>query len=177
MKGLFFINKIIPLILIAFLVTFISDSGASIEIPSSSIRMRVIAKSNSQNDQNDKMIIKTALEDYLYDLTKDVKSSKEADMVIEEHLDELDDHISNTIKKEKINTTFKSSYGYNYFPEKEFKGVKYKSGNYKSYVVTLDEGKGDNWWCVLYPPLCLIDEDVEDNEYHFLIKDTLEKYN
>ena len=76
-----------------------------------------------------------------------------------------------------LDALYSSNFGYNYFPEKEFKGLNYKSGYYKSFVVTLDEGEGENWWCVLYPPLCLVDENKDDYEYHSLIKDTILKYN
>ncbi|MBO5530582.1 MAG: stage II sporulation protein R [Bacilli bacterium] len=55
----------------------------------------------------------------------------------------------------------------------------YKEGNYESLVVTLGEGKGDNFWCVLFPPLCLL--EAEDNssseiEYKFFVKELIDKY-
>ena len=69
------------------------------------------------------------------------------------------------------------NFGYNYFPEKEYKGVKYNEGYYESLLVTLGEGKGDNWWCVLFPPLCLIEADESsDVEYRSIIEEILEKY-
>ena len=62
-------------------------------------------------------------------------------------------------------------------PEKEYKGVKYKEGEYKSLLVTLGKGEGDNFWCVLFPPLCMMQtEETSEIEYKFLIKETLEKY-
>ena len=170
-------KKIVLLFILAFLVTCISNNNEYIEIPSTSIRMRVIAKSNEEKDQKDKIIIKSALEQKLYELIKGKKDYKKIDETIEDNLEQLDEGIKNTIEKNDINSNFKTNYGYNYFPKKEFKGLTYKAGNYKSYVVTLGEGEGDNWWCVLYPPICLIDETVDNYSYHSLIKDILEKYN
>ena len=65
-----------------------------------------------------------------------------------------------------------------YFPKKEYKGVEYNEGNYESLVITLGEGKGDNWWCVLFPPLCLIDaeEQTSDVEYKFLVKEIIKHF-
>lgn len=77
--------------------------------------------------------------------------------------------IKNTIPllKEQLNTyniPYSLNLGQNYFPEKNYKGVTYDAGNYESLVITLGSGLGDNWWCVLYPPLCLIeDEPTLDN--------------
>ena len=55
--------------------------------------------------------------------------------------------------------------------------AKNKEGYYESLVVTIGDGKGDNWWCVLFPPFCLIENDKKtDVEYRLYIKDMLEKY-
>lgn len=85
------------------------------------------------------------------------------------------------IKKqiEKYSDDYNVSYGLNYFPEKNYKGVTYKEGNYESLVITLGDGLGENWWCVLFPPLCLL-EASEDNysEYTYTtyVKEVLDKY-
>ena len=58
------------------------------------------------------------------------------------------------------------NYGYNYFPTKEYRGIKYKEGYYESIVISIGDAKGDNFWCVLFPNLCLIDtENTTDIEY------------
>ena len=66
------------------------------------------------------------------------------------------------------------------FPEKEYKGVVYDEGYYESLLVTLGEGKGDNFWCVLFPPLCLMEaeetDDTTEVEYKSFIKEIIEKY-
>ena len=67
----------------------------------------------------------------------------------------------------------------NYFPSKNYKGVLYQAGNYESLVITLGEGLGANFWCVLFPPLCLLDnetEDVSEVEYKFYVKKILDEF-
>ena len=58
------------------------------------------------------------------------------------------------------------NFGYNYFPAKQFKGHTYEEGYYESLVVSIGEAKGDNWWCVMFPPMCLpaAESDVELDE-------------
>lgn len=170
-------KRLIILILLAIGFTLICNDEDTVMIPSSSIRMRVIAKSNSKTDQKEKMKVKSILEEKIYDITKGIKNYDEVDETINSNKDIIDEYIKTEMKNNNIDAEFTSNYGYNYFPEKNFKGVTYKSGNYKSYVVTLGNGKGENWWCVLYPPLCLVDESISEYEYHSLIKDIVNKYN
>ena len=62
-------------------------------------------------------------------------------------------------------------------PEKEYKGTTYEEGYYESLVITLGSGEGDNWWCVLFPPLCLLEaEDSDDVEYTSYVKELVDKY-
>ena len=70
---------------------------------------------------------------------------------------------------------FKINYGKNYFPRKEYKNVIYEEGEYESVVITIGDGNGKNFWCVLFPPLCMMDED-SNIEYSSLVKEIIDKY-
>ncbi len=165
------------LIILAVGTIFLASNNDYVEIPSSSIRMRVIAASDEEKDQKNKLEIKSLVEQMLYNLIDREDDISAIEKRIEENKDDIDAAIEDVIQKENMGVSFKSSFGENYFPQKEFRGLVYKAGNYKSFVVEFGEAKGENWWCVLYPPLCLIDEEMEDYEYHSLIKDVLAKYN
>ena len=69
------------------------------------------------------------------------------------------------------NYSFK--FGYNYFPKKVYKGILYPEGEYESIEVRLGSGVGDNYWCVLFPPLCLINENeiTDDVTYQLYVKE------
>lgn len=87
--------------------------------------------------------------------------------------------IKNTIPllKEQLNIykiPYSLNLGQNYFPEKNYKGVTYDAGYYESLVITLGSGLGDNWWCVLYPPLCLI--ETEPNLDNITFKSYIKEY-
>lgn len=172
-------KKTIILLLFIFGFYFIiSDVMAkNIEIPDDAIRIRVVPNSNSDYDQEIKGKVRDELQTSMYDLLKDTKSSDDARKLLEENLDYIKNNVENVLEREKYNKNFDVNFGMNYFPEKEYKGVKYEEGYYESLLVTLGEGKGDNWWCVLFPPLCLIEaEESTEVEYKSIVKELLDKY-
>lgn len=147
-------------------------------IPKESIRFRIIANSNSKKDQTVKYKVLNNLSstDLLtYQNKKLVKNRA----MIKKMLPSVSTCIEETLKDEKINYTYNISYGKNYFPRKEYKNVIYEAGEYESLVITLGNGYGENFWCVLFPPLCLIEEDKTnktDVEYTSIIKEIINKY-
>ena len=146
-------------------------------IPSDAIRIRVIANSNSDYDQMIKMKVKEQVELDMYNILKNTTKLEEAREKINENLGLVEENIDKTLQREDYKLPFEINYGLNYFPDKEYKGIKYKEGYYESVVVTLGDGLGDNWWCVLFPPLCLIEaEESTDVEYTTMVKTIVDKY-
>ena len=136
------------------------------------IRIRVIANSNSEYDQKVKMNLSNILKDELYMLLKDEKNIDSARKTIKNNIDNIDNIVNDNVKDYKYNI----NYGLNYFPKKEYNGKVYKEGNYESLLITLGEGKGDNWWCILFPPICLVEaEESENVEYDFFLKNIFTK--
>ena len=101
----------------------------------------------------------------------------EARIIIKNNIDDIDEKVFNLLKKEKYEKNYRINYGLNYFPQKEYKDVIYNEGYYESLVVTLGDGLGDNWWCVLFPPLCLLEaEESEEVSYKSYVKEMIDKY-
>ena len=98
--------------------------------------------------------------------------------ILVERKEELYNLTNDKLESLGYDKSFNISYGNNYFPEKKYKGLTYKSGEYESLVITLGEGKGDNFWCVLFPPLCTleVDESNSDVEYIFFVKEIIDRY-
>jgi len=152
-------------------------SVSSLTIPEDALRIRVIANSNSEYDQLIKNQVKENIQMKLYNLLKDTKGVEEARKIINNNLNYIDKEVNNTLNLYNYNLDYTINYGLNYFPSKEYKGTTYDEGYYESLVITLGEGKGDNWWCVLFPPLCLLEaEESEDVEYTSYVKELIEKY-
>ena len=174
-------KKIIILIIsiISLFYVYNNSSKNEIVIPNEAIRFRVIANSNTIYDQNIKIQLKNVIQNKIFELTKNVNTIEDTRKVLNENMKNLDNLIKNTLKDLNYDKKYTINYGLNYFPKKEYKGITYKEGNYESLVITLGDGQGDNWWCVLFPPLCLVeaDENTSSNaEYSFFIKEILEKY-
>ena len=148
-------------------------------IPDDAIRIRVIANSNSDYDQKIKLKVKDTLEYDMYNLLKKTTDLDEARKLISNNLDKVQKNIDKTLHEENYKLPFSVNFGLNYFPKKEFKGITYDEGYYESVVVTLGEGLGDNWWCVLFPPLCMLEAEetnTTDVEYTTLVKTIIDKY-
>ena len=172
-----FINKIYIVFIICIVYLLYAGNNKEIVIPEESLRFRVIANSNEVEDQKVKMKVKDNLQKILPNIIDNTSNILEAEENINDNIYLIKDNIRKTLDSEKAFYTFDISLGKNYFPEKYFYGIKYPEGEYESLVVTLGEAKGDNWWCVLFPPLCLVEaEETDEVEYKLYIKEVLNKY-
>lgn len=171
-------KKIIFILLLIGIIYLISNyTVGAIKIPDEAIRIRVIANSNSDYDQQMKLKVSNDVQKEIYTLLKNVEDIEVARRIIKGNINKLDDSVRTTLLKNNYNMSYNINFGQNYFPEKEFKGITYEEGYYESVVVSLGEGKGDNWWCVLFPPLCLLEaEESDEVEYKFFVQELIEKY-
>lgn len=159
-------------IFIAIIIGVISLNKHEMSIPKEAIRFRIIANSNEDIDQNiKKRIVKNISNDLILKST----NIEDARKYIKRNIPTFEEKVRETLQQENKSTQFTINYGNNYFPQKEENGIIYEEGKYESLVITLGEGKGDNFWCILFPPICMIDE--EDNiEYKSFIKEVLNRY-
>ena len=170
-------KTILLLGLIFGIYVFIGYKFSDVEIPNEALRIRILANSNSEYDQEIKNELKENIQDYVYDLLKDTTDIDEARKIINAKLNDINNLTNFSLKKQNYNLPYSINFGYNYFPEKIYKGVTYKEGYYESLLITLGSGKGDNWWCVLFPPLCLLEaEEATEVEYTTLVGEILKKY-
>ena len=152
-------------------ILFSNNKEDYVIIPDKAIRFRIIASSNNIEDQRMKYQIKQEITPILTSIASD--NYETTNNSIKKILPTIDKLLSAKLIDYQIN------YGLNYFPEKVYKGIKYSEGNYESLVITLGDGQGDNWWCVLFPPLCLIEnqeDSLKDYEYTYYIKEIIKKF-
>lgn len=143
------------------------NNNKDIYIPFDSIRFRIISSTDSEIDLETKRKLKEYIEPVVFDLVSSAKSKEDASEIIVDNLE----FINNKIEEKLGSGNYKIDFGINYFPSKVYKGVVYEEGYYESLVITLGNGNGSNWWCVLFPPLCLLEENktTTDVEYKFFI--------
>lgn len=164
---------IIALFLVTVLFCLSTETSGEVLIPNNAIRFRIIANSNSLEDQETKMQIREKIEPVFAEILEKSNSKEETKELINQNMAKFESII------ESFNVEYTINYGNNYFPEKEYKGVMYPEGNYESLVITLGSGLGENWWCVLFPPLCLLEAEEEETNsasYTFYIKEVIEKF-
>lgn len=172
-------KKIILIFAIVALFYMNNKVSEEIIIPNDAIRIRVIANSNSIEDQKTKKEVRKYLQEEISPLLQNAKTKEEVRKILSEHVDDFSITVEKSITDTPYQNNFQVNYGLNYFPQKQFKGITYDEGYYESLVVTLGTGKGDNWWCVLFPPLCLTEteeENMEDVEYRSFIKDVISHF-
>lgn len=170
--------KKILIILAVIILILSSEKTEKVTIPKEAIRFRVIANSNNEEDQKIKKEITNNLNKEFYKLNQ-VNNIYDAKKQIELHIPLVRSIVEETLEKNKLVKKYDVNYGLNYFPEKEYNGVIYPEGEYESLVVTIGDGLGENFWCVLFPPLCLLEAketDTTDIEYTSFIKEVIEKY-
>ena len=172
-------KKTILIIISIFLIYYIIGINAEdiIEIPNEAIRFRVIANSNTNYDQQIKYKVRDEIQTYMSTILQNTDNIDVSRRIIVDNLDQINHKIDSLLNRESYKLPYKVNFGLNYFPAKEYKGLTYSEGYYESLVITIGAGAGDNWWCVLFPPLCLLEaEEGTDVEYTSFVKEILDNY-
>ena len=174
------ITIIISLIIImTFLINMKKVNSKNIIIPKEAIRLRVLANSNEEIDQKIKMKLSIELQKNISEILKDTKTVEEARNQIKNNIEILNMKVKDVLQKENYDKKFTITFGNTFFPEKKYNGVIYEQGYYESVLVTLGEGKGKNWWCVLFPPLCIMEANENETgevEYKIFVQELINKY-
>jgi len=146
-------------ILMGFLLfyTYIGDKENDYE---GILRLHVIANSNTIGDQALKMKVRDAVIAYMND-QKDLSTVDETRRHLDDNLKRFEAIAEGVIAAEGYDYTAKADLGIRYIPEKTYGDITFPAGNYEALNITIGEGKGENWWCVLFPPLCLLEEGTE----------------
>lgn len=167
---------IIFLTLIVSFLIYNNLKDDTVVIPSTAIRLRVIPNSNSAQDQYIKEKVKEYLETNTYKLIKDEDNIEMARNKIKNNIPTIKDNINKIFSENNYIMSYDINYGYNYFPEKKYRNIKYDEGYYESIVISIGSAEGDNWWCVLFPNLCLADyENKDENEYKLWVTEKVKK--
>lgn len=155
-----YIMKIRLIELSAFLALFIciisclSFEKECEDIRQKVMRLHVIANSDSPADQQ----LKLKVRDRILEDSEDLFSSstlKEAEKDVEAALDALSESAESAVRKEGCDLPVRVTFEPSYFPTRQYESVTLPAGTYKSLKVIIGEGEGKNWWCVLFPPMCL----------------------
>lgn len=127
-------------------------------IPDEAIRLRILANSDSEVDQELKRKVRDHVSDTISLWVKDIADIDEARALIASREDEIGAIVKSVLKAEKVDYEFTVDYSKDIvFPAKLYGTYIYPAGNYEAVLITIGAGTGANWWCVLFPPLCFLD--------------------
>ena len=129
----------------------------SSDISGSVFRLHVIANSDSKEDQDLKYIVRDNLLSYMNTICKDCTSKQEAIKIVEENKDKFEQIAINTIKEQGYSYPVNINIGSFDFPTKTYGDISLPAGNYDALRVEIGKATGQNWWCVMFPPLCFVD--------------------
>ena len=129
----------------------------STDISDSVFRLHVIANSDSDTDQNLKYIVRDHLLEYMNTLCANCTSKEEAITIANQHIENFKEIALETIKNEGFHYSVNVSIGNFAFPTKDYGDISLPAGDYDALKVEIGEAKGQNWWCVMFPPLCFVD--------------------
>ncbi|WP_416147778.1 stage II sporulation protein R [Salipaludibacillus sp. HK11] len=133
-------------------------------IPEESIRLRIKSNSNSPVDQQVKINIRNEVNKEISMWTGNMGDVQDARREIQARIPELETIVSDELEKLGVQTSSRVSLDYTDFPTKQYGSRVYPEGEYEAVFIELGDGLGDNWWCVLFPPLCFVDVAEKDEE-------------
>lgn len=132
------------------------------ELSSQLVRLHIIAESDSDEDQALKLKVRDRILEFLTPSLEEAESVADAKSIITQNLDNLCKTAEGTMSDEGHTPAAKASLSVESYPTRMYDGFSLPAGDYLSLRIILGEGKGHNWWCVVFPPLCTT--AVEDCE-------------
>ncbi len=150
---------------IVFLVLYsIIPTKEEVEIYDSTVRLHVIADSDSDEDQKLKLKVRDAIIERMKNY--DAKTKEEAEKIILNDKENLQKIAQECVKSNGFDDSVVVELAEETYPTREYEGFTLPAGEYTSLKVIIGEGQGQNWWCVLFPPLCTSGAiGVDDDAY------------
>lgn len=149
-------NKICVIVVLILLLIIGASFLPTAEVEYDYLRLHIRANSNSEIDQNIKYEIKDELVEFLTPYFCNVTSKNEAIEIVNNLKEKMSEICVEVLRKNGFNYSANVKINNEYFPTRTYSNTTLESGYYDAVIVELGEAVGDNWWCVMYPPLCFI---------------------
>lgn len=132
------------------------------EIKDKLIRFHVIANSDTEEDQSLKLKVRDKVVEALSEKLKGVTSLEEAEIILNDNIDYVNNIAKDVILNNNYDYEVNTMLSYENFPDKVYGDYVFPQGNYEAFRVIIGSGQGRNWWCVMFPSLCFVDESKSD---------------
>ena len=181
-----FILIILLLLIYCMICAFSYVNAVSNNIQNSVFRLHVIANSDSPEDQNLKYIVRDKVLEYINTISDSSSSKEDVIALANKNINEIQKIAENTIHENGYNYSVNLSIGNFSFPTKSYGDITFPAGFYDALKIEIGKAEGQNWWCVMFPPLCFVDvtsgivpeeskENIKENlseEEYKLLSDT-----
>ncbi len=167
----------------ALLILYVCISAVSYthavttNIADSVFRLHVIANSDSAEDQNLKYIVRDKVIEYMSSISQNASSKEDVIEIAKANLDKIQAIASQTIRENGYTYSVNVEVGNFSFPSKRYGDITLPPGYYDALRIKIGEAEGQNWWCVMFPPLCFVDvtSGVVPDESKEIMKENLSK--
>ncbi len=171
-KGMNQVNKWIlailySLIFIFLLFCFYSEK-VNQDLSDSMIRLHIVANSDSDADQTLKLRVRDEVITYMTERMDSLQTKETAGAYVKDHIGELETVANAVIAKEGFSDLARVSFGKYPFPTKQYENVILPAGFYDALKVEIGQAEGQNWWCVMFPPLCFVDDTKGEMEEDYM---------
>ena len=145
-------------------------------------RLHILANSDSEKDQDLKLKVRNRVLKYTENIYKKAKNKEQAEALTIKNLQSIADIAKSEVEKNGYNYSVKAEVSHMYFTTRYYDKVTMPSGFYNALRITIGKGKGHNWWCVMYPSLCVgsstdydsLKENTSSQEYNIMTEDKYE---
>ena len=148
---------LVLLFIYIFICAFSYVNAVSTNIQDSVFRLHVIANSDSEEDQNLKYIVRDKVLEYINRISVNQHSKEDVIKLTNENINEIKKIAENTIYENAYNYKVKLNIGNFAFPTKTYGDISFPAGYYDALKIEIGKAEGQNWWCVMFPPLCFVD--------------------
>lgn len=171
----------IPALIAAFMIAVIPFVNSSRELSEDVLRVHILANSDSAADQSLKLAVRDSVLSHCSAYFDDCEDKNEALSLTREHLGEIEQVAMKEIRAHGFDYCVKAEVGQTYFNTRHYDAFTMPAGWYDALRLTIGDGGGQNWWCVMYPALCVgaatkdtMKEDLSEGEYRVVTSDKLD---
>lgn len=144
-------------VLLVFGILSLYSMSVMSDLKDNLVRLHVVADSDDEEAQTLKLKVRDSVAAYTETLLADVDSAEESLTILKNNIENIESVAMKTIAEEGHNEPVEASVGEFDFPIKSYGDITLPTGNYNALKVVIGSGSGQNWWCVLFPPLCFVD--------------------
>ena len=163
-------------------ILYTRDARLQHDISEKVLRFHVLANSDDEADQNLKLAVRDAVGNYMQQKLAGVEDLEECEQIVNENLDGIREVAEETIAQRGYDYDVTAELEYTSFPVKSYGSYTFPAGEYEALRVVIGEGKGHNWWCVMYPNMCfsgsmyeVVDEEAGEKLREVLTTEEYEK--